>query len=75
MFGGVMAESKQDLVDLKGVIVDGLQMIIDFVYSGEFFLEYDNLIEVINIVSYLQVFLVLDICSDYIIVGMIFENV
>lgn len=70
-----MAESKQDLVDLKGVIVDGLQMIIDFVYSGEFFLEYDNLIEVINIVSYLQVFLVLDICSDYIIVGMIFENV
>lgn len=75
MFGGVMAESKQDSVDLKGVIVDGLQMIIDFVYSGEFFLEYDNLIEVINIVSYLQVFLVLDICSDYIIVGMIFENV
>lgn len=75
MFGGVMVESKQDLVDLKGVIVDGLQMIIDFVYSGEFFLEYDNLIEVINIVSYLQVFLVLDICSDYIIVGMIFENV
>lgn len=70
-----MVESKQDLVDLKGVIVDGLQMIIDFVYSGEFFLEYDNLIEVINIVSYLQVFLVLDICSDYIIVGMIFENV
>lgn len=70
-----MAESKQDSVDLKGVIVDGLQMIIDFVYSGEFFLEYDNLIEVINIVSYLQVFLVLDICSDYIIVGMIFENV
>lgn len=75
MFGGVMAESKQDSVDLKGVIVDGLQMIIDFVYSGEIFLEYDNLIEVINIVSYLQVFLVLDICSDYIIVGMIFENV
>lgn len=70
-----MVESKQDLVDLKGVIVDGLQMIIDFVYSGEIFLEYDNLIEVINIVSYLQVFLVLDICSDYIIVGMIFENV
>lgn len=70
-----MAESKQDSVDLKGVIVDGLQMIIDFVYSGQFFLEYDNLIEVINIVSYLQVFLVLDICSDYIIVGMIFENV
>lgn len=70
-----MVESKQDLVDLKGVIVDGLQMIIDFVYSGEFYLEYDNLIEVINIVSYLQVFLVLDICSDYIIVGMIFENV
>lgn len=70
-----MAESKQDSVDLKGVIVDGLQMIIDFVYSGEIFLEYDNLIEVINIVSYLQVFLVLDICSDYIIVGMIFENV
>nr|KAG5708272.1 hypothetical protein BaRGS_021206 [Batillaria attramentaria] len=33
MFGGVMAESKQDIVDLKGVTADGLQHIIDFIYS------------------------------------------
>ena len=32
MFGGVMAESKQNTVDLKGVTADGLQHIIEFIY-------------------------------------------
>ena len=32
MFGGVMAESKQNAVDLKGVTADGLQNVVDFIY-------------------------------------------
>ena len=32
MFGGMMAESQQNTVDLKGVTADGLQHIIDFIY-------------------------------------------
>ena len=55
MFGGVMAESKQDSVDLKGVTADGLQHIIDFIYSGELGLHLDNLTEIINTASHLQV--------------------
>ncbi|XP_061165788.1 kelch-like protein 26 isoform X1 [Saccostrea echinata] len=74
MFGGAMAESKQDSVDLKGVTADGLQMIIDFIYSGELPLQYDNLTEAINTASHLQVSAALDMCCEYIISLMTFEN-
>ncbi|KAL3848251.1 hypothetical protein ACJMK2_019120 [Sinanodonta woodiana] len=74
MFGGVMAESKQDTVDLKGVTADGLQHIIDFIYSGEMALHLDNLTEIINTASHLQVSSALDLCSMYIKSLMTFDN-
>ncbi|KAK7499301.1 hypothetical protein BaRGS_00009561 [Batillaria attramentaria] len=74
MFGGVMAESKQDIVDLKGVTADGLQHIIDFIYSGEMALTLDNLTEIINTASHLQVGFALDVCSSYIKSLMTFDN-
>ncbi|XP_046584126.1 kelch-like protein 9 isoform X1 [Haliotis rubra] len=74
MFGGVMAESKQDTVDLKGVTADGLQQVIDFIYSGEMALHYENLTEIINTASHLQVASALDVCSTYIKSLMTFDN-
>ncbi|XP_025079983.1 kelch-like protein 26 [Pomacea canaliculata] len=74
MFGGVMAESKQDTVDLKGVTADGLQHIIEFIYSGEMALTLDNLTEIINTASHLQVSFALDVCSNYIKSLMTFDN-
>ncbi|XP_076435916.1 kelch-like protein 26 [Babylonia areolata] len=74
MFGGVMAESKQNTVDLKGVTADGLQHIIDFIYSGEMALTLDNLTEIINTASHLQVSFALDVCSNYIKSLMTFDN-
>ena len=74
MFGGVMAESKQNSVDLKGVTADGLQHILDFIYSGEMCLHYDNLTETINTASHLQVSCALDLCSQYIKSLMTFDN-
>lgn len=74
MFGGVMTESKQNMVDLKGVTADGLQHVLDFIYSGEMRLHYDNLTEIINTASHLQVKTGLDLCSSYIISRMTFEN-
>lgn len=69
-----MAESKQDTVDLKGVTADGLRHIIDFIYSGEMALHFDNLTEIINTASHLQVSCALDLCSSYIKSMMTFEN-
>nr|XP_022341558.1 kelch-like protein 9 isoform X3 [Crassostrea virginica] len=74
MFGGAMAESRQDCVDLKGVTADGLQLIVEFIYSGELSLQYENLTDAINTASHLQVATALDLCSDYIISLMTFEN-
>lgn len=74
MFSGAMAESKQDVIDLKGVTADGLHHIIDFIYSGEIALTLLNLTEVINTASHLQVMAALDLCSSYIKSLMTFEN-
>ncbi|XP_050413707.1 kelch-like protein 26 [Patella vulgata] len=74
MFGGVMAESKQNVVDLKGVSADGLQHVIDFIYSGEMALHLDNLTEIINTASHLQVSSAIDVCSNFITSLMTFEN-
>ncbi|GAB1597658.1 kelch-like protein 9 isoform X1 [Argonauta hians] len=74
MFRGMMAESKQDTVDLKGVTADGLQQVIDFIYTGKMSLYYDNLTEIINTASHLQVSYALDLCSNYIKSLMTFDN-
>ncbi|KAH3827789.1 kelch-like protein 26 [Dreissena polymorpha] len=74
MLSGVNTESQQNLVDLKAVSVEGLQHVLDFIYSGEMYLHLDNLTEVINTASHLQVHSALDLCSNYIISLMTFDN-
>ena len=74
MFSGVMAESKQNMVDLKGVTADGLQHVIEFIYTGEMAVHYENLTEIINTASHLQVQTALDLCSNFIKSVMTFEN-
>lgn len=58
----------------SGVTADGLQHVLDFIYSGEMRLHYDNLTEIINTASHLQVQSGLDLCSSYIISLMTFDN-
>ena len=53
---------------------DGLQYVLDFIYSGEMRLHLDNLTEIINTASHLQIQSGLDLCSSYIISLMTFEN-
>ena len=74
MFSGAMAESKQDVIDLKGVTAEGLHHIIDFIYSGEIALTLSNLQEVIHTASHLQVMSALDLCSSYIKSLLTFDN-
>ena len=47
---------------------------IDFIYSGEMALHLDNLTEIINTASHLQVSSALDVCSNYIKSLMAFDN-
>ncbi len=67
-------ESKEDCVDLKGLTSEALEKIIDFIYSGEMEFEFDNLTEMLNASSHLQVHTALDLCSDYMISLLTFSN-
>ncbi|XP_013388363.1 kelch-like protein 13 [Lingula anatina] len=74
MFTGHMRESNENSVELKGMTADSLQQIIDFVYCGEIILNFDNLTEVLNAASHLQVNRALDLCCDFIQSKLNFEN-
>ena len=66
MLQGAMRESQEERVDLKGLTACALDSIITFLYSGSMDLDSDNLTEVLNAASHLQVPTALDLCSDYI---------
>lgn len=74
MLLGPMKESKEAKVDLKGITSAALDHIIDFIYTGEMSVDLDNLIEILNAGSHLQVGTALDLCSDYMISLLTFSN-
>ena len=74
MLQGPMRESKEDSVDLKGLTADSLEQTIDFMYSGSLQFDLDNLIEILNAASHLQVHTALDLCSEYMIAALTFSN-
>ncbi len=55
MLQGPMRESQEHFVDLKSLTADALQQIVDFMYSGEMTLQFDNLEEILNAANHLQV--------------------
>ena len=69
-----MKETKEDTVDLGGISASSLEMIIDFIYSGEMDLNLDCLIDILNTANHLQIQTALDLCSDYIISLLSFSN-
>ena len=66
MLQGEMRESQEERVDLKGLTAGALDSVITFMYTGSINLNSDNLTEVLNAASHLQVQAALDLCSDYI---------
>ena len=55
MLCGCLRESTENRVELKGVSADSLGQIVDFMYSGSLRLDADNLSDVLNAASHLQV--------------------
>ncbi|ELT97135.1 hypothetical protein CAPTEDRAFT_204952, partial [Capitella teleta] len=74
MLQGVMRETKEERVDLKGLTAASLCQTLDFLYSGEMDLDFDNLIEVLNAASHLQVNAALELCSDFMTTLLNFSN-
>lgn len=67
MLCGGMRESTENRVELKGVSADSLGQILDFLYSGSLRLDADNLSDLLNAASHLQVAAALALCSDYMV--------
>ena len=74
MLRGYMKESKEDSVDLGDISAVALQMVVDFIYSGEMDLDMDSLIDMLNAANRLQIQTALDLCSDYMISLLTFAN-
>lgn len=74
MLTGSMRESREGLVELKGVSCTGLQVVVDFAYSGVLELDSDNVEEVLAAATHLQVTDAVDLCSRYLEAAITIEN-
>ena len=69
-----MQETRANSIELKGVSAQGLQAVINFIYSGELNLSLNNICEILRAVSHLQVQFALKLCEDYLIEETRVEN-
>jgi hypothetical protein len=74
MFNSGMQETRASQIELKGVSIQGLKEVIDFIYSGELKLSLNNITDVLRSVSHLQVKYALKLCEDYLVDETTIEN-
>ncbi|RUS88524.1 hypothetical protein EGW08_003700 [Elysia chlorotica] len=74
MMTGVMKESREETVELKGVTAGGLSVVVDFAYTGRLELTTDNVEEVLSAASHLQVSVAVELCSKYLEMALTTEN-
>lgn len=60
-----MQETHQDTVELKAVTATGMQLLLEFIYTGQMPLNDDNIFDVVAAASHLQVRAALTECSLY----------
>ncbi|KAH3769879.1 kelch-like protein 13 isoform X2 [Dreissena polymorpha] len=74
MLTGEMRESREGRVDLKGVSANGLQVVIEFAYTGLMELTVENVEEVLSAATHLQVTDAVELCSKYIESSIVVDN-
>ncbi|CAL1533269.1 unnamed protein product [Lymnaea stagnalis] len=74
MLTGFMKESREQVVELKGVTADGLKVVVDFAYTGRLELTTDNVEEVLSAASHLQVSVAVELCSKYLEMALTIYN-
>ena len=65
MLTGDMQESRRDSVELKAISAQGLEPLLQFVYTGKFELTEDNVIDVVAAAHHLQIGFALRPCVKY----------
>ncbi|GFO30458.1 kelch-like protein 26 [Plakobranchus ocellatus] len=74
MMTGVMRESREEIVELKGVTAGGLSVVVDFAYTGRLELTTDNVEEVLSAASHLQIGVAVELCSKYLEMALTTDN-
>ena len=65
MLMGGMRESKEEKAELKGLTSYGLEAMINFAYTGCFYVTIDNLDEVLQAATHLQMAEAVDLCCEF----------
>ncbi|XP_069059094.1 kelch-like protein 9 isoform X2 [Pleurodeles waltl] len=74
MFTGGMKEEHQQTIQLLGVSGAGLRHIIEFIYTAKLALSMDNLHDVLEAASFLQIMPILDFCTELLVSEVTLEN-
>ncbi|XP_072369859.1 kelch-like protein 13 isoform X1 [Scyliorhinus torazame] len=74
MFTGGMKEQELMLIKLHGVSKIGLKNIIEFIYTSKLSLNMDNLQDILEAASFLQMLPILEFCKELLISQVSLEN-
>ncbi|KAL4230683.1 Kelch-like protein 6 [Mactra antiquata] len=69
-----MKETREECTNLKGLTVNGVELLIKYAYTGELELTMDNIHEVIAGSTFLQMSKAIELCVDYLKQNMTFQN-
>jgi len=65
MFTGPMSESKQEIIQIKGVEPDVLELLIEFAYTSQLEVTIDNVQGLLSAASLMQLHCVIEGCCDF----------
>ncbi|XP_048396853.2 kelch-like protein 13 [Stegostoma tigrinum] len=74
MFTGGMKEQEQMSIKLHGVSKIGLKSIIEFTYTSKLSLDMDNLQDILEAASFLQIMPIIEFCKEFLTSQVSFEN-
>lgn len=60
-----MMETQKDTVNLKGVTAEGLEPLLNFLYTGDLEIDVENALDILDAASHLQVHSVLKLCLAF----------
>ncbi|XP_066288626.1 kelch-like protein 9 [Branchiostoma lanceolatum] len=74
MFTTDMREKEQQVIELHGITAKGLRLVIEYIYTSEVPLEEDNVRDVLDAASHLQVLPLLEKCKNFMLTKLSSNN-
>ncbi|CAK8681108.1 unnamed protein product [Clavelina lepadiformis] len=75
MFLSDMVEKRQNETSMDGISAEVIRVVIDYIYTGKFEADMDNIYDVVAAADYMQLALVQNRCSEYLIDQFSVSNV